>query len=49
MGEFLLDYDDLRRSGNPDRDLLAFLESTYEAGATAAGWDFALLGSGRPV
>ncbi|MHC2331737.1 DUF5996 family protein [Bradyrhizobium sp. USDA 4454] len=48
QGEFLLDYDDLRQSGNPDGDLLAFLESTYVAGATAAGWDSALLGSGRP-
>lgn len=48
MGEFLLDYDDLRRSPTPDGDLLAFLESTYKAGATAAGWDPGLLGSGRP-
>lgn len=48
MGEFVLDYDDLRRSANPDRDLLAFLESTYNAGATAAGWDSGLLGTGRP-
>ncbi|MGX1106871.1 MULTISPECIES: DUF5996 family protein [Bradyrhizobium] len=48
MGEFLLDYDDLRQSGDPDRDLLTFLESTYHAGATAAGWDSGLLGGGRP-
>jgi hypothetical protein len=48
MGEFLLEYDDLRRSSDPDRDLLTFLETTYDAGATAAGWDPALLGSGRP-
>jgi hypothetical protein len=48
MGEFLLDYDDLRQSGNPDGDLLAFLESTYNAGATTAGWDSRLIGSGRP-
>ncbi|HMQ37387.1 MAG TPA: DUF5996 family protein [Micropruina sp.] len=48
MGEFLLDYDDLRASTDPDLDLLAFFESTYEAGATAAGWDSGLLGSGRP-
>lgn len=48
MGEFLLDYDDLRRSGDPDGDLLSFFESTYGAGAGAAGWDAALLGSGRP-
>lgn len=49
MGEFLLDYEDLRLSVDPDRDLLAFLESTYSAGTTAAGWDSALLGSGRPA
>lgn len=48
MGEFLLDYDDLRQSSHPDGDLLAFLESAYNAGATAAGWDARLLGSGRP-
>lgn len=49
MGEFLLDYDDLRRSADPDRDLLAFLETTYRAGAIAAGWDPGLLGSGQPA
>ncbi|WP_375785785.1 DUF5996 family protein [Bradyrhizobium sp. Pha-3] len=48
MGEFLLDYNDLRQSGDPERDLLTFLESTYHAGATAAGWDSRLLGSGCP-
>ena len=48
MGEFLLDYDDVRQSSNPDGDLLTFFESTYNAGATAAGWDAGLLGSGRP-
>lgn len=48
MGEFLLDYDDLRQSANADGDLLAFFETTYNAGATAAGWDSGLLGSGRP-
>lgn len=48
MGEFLLDYDDLCRSDDPDRDLLTFLESTYDAGATRAGWELGLLGSGRP-
>ena len=49
MGEFLLDHDELRRSSDPDRDLLAFLESTYDAGATMAGWNPGLLGTGRPV
>jgi hypothetical protein len=48
MGEFLLDYDDLRKSKNPDGDLLSFFESTYNAGAEKAGWDPHLVGSGRP-
>ncbi len=48
MGEFLLDYDDLRKSRDPDGDLLSFFESTYDAGAEKAGWDPRLVGSGRP-
>ena len=48
MGEFLLDYDDLRQSKDPDRDLLSFFESTYQAGAERAGWDRHLVGSGKP-
>jgi hypothetical protein len=34
----VLRYDEFRRAGNPRADLLEFLESTYEAGATLAGW-----------
>ena len=48
MGEFLLDYDELRKSKDPDGDLLSFFESTYQAGAERAGWDPQLVGSGRP-
>jgi hypothetical protein len=48
MGEFLLDYDDLCNSKDPDGDLLSFFESTYNAGAQSAGWDPHLVGSGRP-
>lgn len=48
MGEFLLDYDDLRKSEDPDGDLLSFFESTYNAAAERAGWDPHLVGSGRP-
>lgn len=48
MGEFLLDYDGLRKSKDPDGDLLSFFESTYEAGAERAGWDARLVGSGKP-
>ena len=39
LGEFLLPYDDVRRSGNPDSTVLRFLEATYSAAADAAGWD----------
>lgn len=49
MSEFLFDYSDLRESKDPDGDLLSFFESTYAAGATRAGWDPNLVGSGKPV
>jgi len=39
LGEFVLDYDDVRQSADPAAALMAFLQSTYEAGAAAAGWD----------
>ena len=48
MGEFILDYEDLRQSKNPDSDLLAFFESAYKAGAEHAGWESNLVGTGRP-
>ena len=35
----VLPYDDVRAAADPRSDLLAFLESAYEAGASAAGWD----------
>jgi hypothetical protein len=39
MSEFLLPYDVVRTSDSPDEVLLSFLQSTYEAAATCAGWD----------
>ena len=39
MGEFLLKYDDVRASDSPDRAVLDFCQSTYEAGASLAHWD----------
>ncbi len=39
MKEFLLMYDDVRRSASPREALLRFLQSTYEAGANLARWD----------
>jgi hypothetical protein len=37
--EFLLPYDAVRTAQDPDRTLLEFLQSTYEAAADAAHWD----------
>jgi hypothetical protein len=39
MKEFLLMYDDVRRAASPRKDLLSFLQSTYDAGANLAQWD----------
>jgi hypothetical protein len=39
FGEFLLNYDDVRRMPSPRTALLEFMQSTYEAGATLAGWN----------
>ncbi len=39
LGEFVLPYDAVRTSGEPDRDLLAFAQSTYVAAADLAHWD----------
>jgi hypothetical protein len=43
MGMFLLMYDEVRAAQSPDKTLLDFLQSTYEAGAKLAGWDRASL------
>ena len=39
MKEFLLMYDDVRKSASPREALLEFLQSTYEAAADLAKWD----------
>ena len=39
LGEFILPYDAVRLSDDPDQALLDFLQSTYEAAANAAKWD----------
>ncbi|NGN41074.1 hypothetical protein G6N74_08360 [Mesorhizobium sp. CGMCC 1.15528] len=43
LGEFLLPYDAVRQTADPEAALLAFLESTYRAAAQSAGWDVAAL------
>ena len=39
LQEFVLPYEAVRTSADPDGDLLAFLQTTYEAVAISAGWD----------
>jgi hypothetical protein len=39
VGEFILPYDAVRTATDPDKALLEFLQSTYEAAANAAKWD----------
>lgn len=43
LGEFLLPYETVRRAEDPRQSLLAFLRSTYEAGARLGRWDPALV------
>jgi uncharacterized protein DUF5996 len=38
VGEFLLTYEDVRKSESPTKTLLDFCQSTYEAGATLGNW-----------
>lgn len=39
LGEFLLPYDAVRRAGDPEAELMGFLESTYRAAADLGRWD----------
>jgi hypothetical protein len=39
LGEFLLPYEAVRTASDPEAALMAFLSSTYDAAADAAGWD----------
>lgn len=39
LGEFVLPYELVRTSEDPDATLLAFLQSTYEAAAERGSWD----------
>lgn len=43
MKEFFLLYDDVRKSGSPEKALMDFCQTTYEAGANLASWDRAAL------
>lgn len=39
LGEFLLDYDEVRQAADPSQTVLDFLQNTYSAAADAAKWD----------
>jgi len=39
LHEFILMYDEVRRSRSPRNQILEFAQSAYEAGADSAGWD----------
>lgn len=39
MGEFILPYDAVQQSSNPERMLLAFLQTTYAAAANTGNWN----------
>jgi hypothetical protein len=50
LGEYILPYDAVRTAEHPDRTLLEFLQTSYEAAANAANWDRETLecASGQP-
>ena len=43
LGEYILMYEDLRRSLDPRAALLDYLQTTYDAGATLGHWPRELL------
>jgi len=47
LGEFLLKYDEVQKTDDPEAAVLSFLESTYAAGADSAKWNRAELE--RPI
>jgi hypothetical protein len=47
LSEFILSYDDVRSAPSPEHELMAFLESTYDAAADRGKWDRAQLERGR--
>lgn len=49
INEFILDYESLRQSKDPEAELLLFFESTYQAMADLAKWEPDLIVSGKPV
>jgi hypothetical protein len=48
LGEFILPYEAVRQASDPAREIRAFCESVYVAGATLGGWDRARLERSAP-
>lgn len=48
LKEFVLPYEAVRQAAAPDRALLAFARSTYDAAATLGNWDHAELVEIKP-
>lgn len=49
MREYILDYQEVIDSQNPEESILKFLNATYDMGARAAGWDVESLKAEIPV
>jgi len=49
LREFVLPYDDVRRAESPDRAILDFAQSTYDAASTLANWDRAAFEEKKPA
>ncbi len=43
LGEFLLPYEAVRASADPDATLMGLLQTTYEAAVETGGWNRAAL------
>jgi hypothetical protein len=48
LGEFILPYEAVRLAASQDDPIVEFVRTTYDAGATLAGWDRAALEPERP-
>jgi hypothetical protein len=49
VSEFILPYEEVRRSPSPDQMILRFFNSVFEVGTTLAGWDRAALERPDPL
>lgn len=49
LGEFLLDYDDVRQAEHPEKELMQFFNSTYEQLSRKAEWQNDLIYPGVPI